>query len=516
MKGGPTLRRSSTISAGFIFLLASILTAGAADPVRPVEKDGIQTGGVSGRAEPVGRDAVLAAAKKATRFMMESVSNRGGFLWVYTSDLSDQWGEIPARKSQAWVQAPGTASMGNLMLKAFRATGDPDYLKYAEKIAGALVYGQHPEGGWHYFIDFDPQGIPEYYKSVASRCWGWEEYYHYDGNCTFDDDVHGGATRFLMALYLATLDPRYRVPLDRALEFVLASQFPNGAWPQRYPLRDDYSSDYTFNDGVISGNIDLLLEAYEKLGDPRFQEAARRGMDFVALAQLPLPQAGWALQYGRDMKPAKARNYEPAAVTPSQTAECIGDLERFYEITGERDFLRGIPAAIRWLEGSVLNGGKGMVYKGKTYTHATFYEPGSNRPIYAHRKAALAELDPGDPGQGYWVDYEPGNFVEHYGALQNIDLEGLRHEFERLSALTPEAARADYEADKDRRARPRDAGAGEAGKIISAMDGRGAWVEDALIKYYPDFRDTAKGRPIRAIKVQTFERNLSRLLASLN
>ncbi len=126
---------------------------------------------------------------------METVSNRGGFLSAYASDLSEQWGEIPARKSQVWVQSPGTVSMGELMLRAADATGDPEYLRMAEKIAGALVYGQRPEGGWHYFIDFDPWGIPEYYDQVASRCWGWEEFYHYGDNSTFDDDVHAGATR---------------------------------------------------------------------------------------------------------------------------------------------------------------------------------------------------------------------------------------------------------------------------------------------------------------------------------
>ena len=347
---------------------------------------------------------------------------------------------------------------------------------------------------------------------MASRCWGWEEYYHYDDNSTFDDDVHAGAARFLMSLYLETLDPRWRAPLDKALEFVLASQFPNGAWPQRYPLRDDYSSCYTYNDGVIEGNIFLLLEAYEKLGDTRLKDAARRGMEFVVKSQLPPPQAGWALQYGKDMKPAKARNYEPAAVTPGQTIECIRSLETFYKITGDKGFLRGIPDAVRWLENSVLNGGKGAVYEGKTYTHATFYEPGTNKPIYPHRKKSRAELDPDDPMQGYWVDYELGNFTQHYGEARNIDVAAVKRESERVSALGPVEARAEYEGERGGRDRPEKIGAAEAAKIIGAMDARGAWVEDMVIKHYPDFRDISKSRAIRAIKLATAQRNISRLL----
>ena len=207
------MRRNCALIALLVFLLAPVLTPGVPPAAgRVAAPASAASAGAPTATTPVGRDAVLAAAKKAVRFLMESVSNRGGFLTMYAADLSEQWGEIPARKSQVWVQSPGTVSMGELMLEAYGATGDAEYLRLAERVAGALVYGQRPEGGWHYFIDFDPQGIPAYYENVASRCWGWEEFYHYGDNSTFDDDVHAGATRFLLALYLETLDPRWRVP----------------------------------------------------------------------------------------------------------------------------------------------------------------------------------------------------------------------------------------------------------------------------------------------------------------
>jgi len=252
---------------------------------------------------------VRTAMKMATDFMMTTVSNRGGFLWKYSANLSEQWGEVPARKSQIWVQPPGTASVGTMLLHAFRVTGDPEYLKYAEKVASALIWGQHPSGGWNYLIDFDPTGLPKWYDEVASQCWGWEEFYHYYGNATFDDEVTVSATRFLLDVYLTTMDPKYKAPLLKGLDFILESQYPNGAWPQRYPIRNDYGHDdytpyYTFNDGVIHGNIMLLLEAYQKLGDEKYQETARRGMDFYLISQLTPPQAGWGLQYDLEMKPA--------------------------------------------------------------------------------------------------------------------------------------------------------------------------------------------------------------------
>lgn len=458
------------------------------------------------------RDLALAAMKKAARFLMDVASVRGGFVWRYSADLSERWGEIPARPTQIWVQPPGTVSVGRLMLDVFRATGDRDYLGWAERVADALVAGQHPLGGWHYFIDFDPPGIAAYYRDTASKCWGWEEYSHYYGNCTFDDDVHTSATRFLMELDLATLDPKFRPALDKALDFVLASQFPNGAWPQRYPLHEDYSSFYTFNDGVIDGNIRLLLLAAEKLGRPEYERAARRGMDFVAAAQIPPPQAGWALQYDRGMRPAKARNYEPAAVSAPQTVECIGLLQDYYRLTGDRDFLRGIPDALRWLEASALSGDSPATRSGEAATHAVFYEVGTDRPLCAHRQGSLAELDPRDPGRGYWVDCDFRNPIDHYGQTVKVDLAAVRKEYEHVLALEPEQALAEGRAAATAGPPPAGATAGEAREIASRLDARGAWLEDLTILHYPDYKDASKVRRIRGFTTRTFEANMRRLL----
>jgi len=97
---------------------------------------------------------VLAAMKKASEYMVNAVSCNGGYLWNYAADFSERDGEAPARASQIMVQG-GTVDVGNLFLDVYEATGDAAYLKYAEKAADALIYGQHPLGGWHYFIDFD-------------------------------------------------------------------------------------------------------------------------------------------------------------------------------------------------------------------------------------------------------------------------------------------------------------------------------------------------------------------------
>jgi len=127
----------------------------------------------SSAAEPT-ENEVFATMRKASDFIVNTVSNHGGYLWYYAEDLSEQWGEAPARPSQIWVQT-STSDVGEMFIRAYKTTGDDYYLRYAEKAADVLIYGQHPLGGWHYFIDFDMSGLDEWYCTVFSQFkWGME------------------------------------------------------------------------------------------------------------------------------------------------------------------------------------------------------------------------------------------------------------------------------------------------------------------------------------------------------
>ena len=454
---------------------------------------------------------VLAAMKKATDFMMNNVSYRGGFVWTYSEDLSRQWGEVPARRTQIWVQG-ATNGVGDMLIDAYNVTGDLKYLDNARRVANALIRGQHPAGGWHYFIDFDMPGIRKWYNEVASRCWGWEEYYHYYGNCTYDDDVTSSAARFLMHLYMTTLNPVYREPLTKALDFILESQFPNGAWPQRYPLmydyphdgHEDYTSFYTFNDNVIRNNIMLFLEAYEKLGNKEYKKAAIRGMNFYIISQYGNAQGGWAQQYDHNMNPAWARSYEPAAICSRTTFENIYDLLDFYRITGNRRYLRGIPDAIEWLERSVISELTGE------YTHALWYEPVTNNPLYCHREGT--GIDDGH----YWVDYEYGNFICHYSQVVNIDIEAVKSEYARVKAFSPEEAIAEYIEEKRMKKSRLTVSDEVIDTLINSLDIRGAWVTDVRI---PDYNDTCannhEGIIIKGISTRVYVNNMRTLISYL-
>ncbi|MDO8837086.1 MAG: pectate lyase [Vicinamibacterales bacterium] len=393
--------------------------------------------------EPSLEAQALDAMTRATKYMVERVSTNGGYVWDYLPDLSRRWGEMEAYDTMIWVQPPGTTSMGHLFLDAHRATGAPEFLRAAEKAARAIIWGQLPGGGWNYIVDFaGDRSLKAWYGTIGKNGWRLEEFQHYYGNATFDDDVTSDAAKFLLRMYLETLDPQYKPALDKAINFVLESQYPNGGWPQRYPLKfdfshhgkPDYTSFVTFNDDVVWENVDFLIQCYVTLGEERLLDPIHRGMHLYRLTQHGAPQAGWALQYTLDLKPAGARTYEPNALLPGLTAAHIRLLGRFYRLTGDRRFLDGIPAALDWLDASRL---PAPMTDGGKYTHPVFVEIGTDKPLFVHRKGS-------NVAHGfYYVDHSDALPNVHYGMKSRVDVAQLRQEYAALSAMTPEDASND-------------------------------------------------------------------------
>nr|WP_330218136.1 pectate lyase [Phenylobacterium zucineum] len=378
------------------------------------------------------RDQVLAAMKRATTFMVETAAYNGGYVWSYTPDFSRRWGELEAKPTMVWVQPPGTATMGHLFLDAYHATGDDYYYRAAERAAEALVWGQHPSGGWNYFIDFGgPASARDWYETVGKNAWRMEEFQHDWGNATFDDAGTSEAMQFLLRLYVEKLDPRWKPALDRAIGFVLEAQYPVGGWPQRYPVKPKFEGDYTgyitFNDDVAGENIKFLTMVYQALGDERALDAIRRAMTSFLVTQLGQPQPGWALQYTLDLQPAAARSYEPLALATHTTANNLAQLMTFYELTGDTRFLARVGEGLDWLDKVRL---PAPTADGRT--HPTFIEIGTDRPLYVHRRGSNVV------NGAYYVDYSPERPLAHYSAFRRIDEAGLRARYERLKA-TPGA-----------------------------------------------------------------------------
>lgn len=492
-------------------------------PIRPVALLALLVATLSLPHEAVSdpiRDEIISAMKEATAFMSEEVALHGGYVWVVSEDLTERWGEVRARPTQIWLQG-GTEQVGQVMLDAWEATHDDYYLNVARSAADVIVDGQHPMGGWHYFVDFDPTELPEWYERHASKFrWGYEEYRYYYGNATFDDRVTQDAAGFLLRFYNVTKKAAYREPLLKALDFVLTAQYPNGAWPQRYPLRDDYAHDgfpdytsfYTLNDGAAQANVELLLDAYEAFGDPRYFEAARLGVDALVELQGPEDQACWAEQYDLSNRPTAARTHEPAGYVVRESIGAMYLLGRFYLLTGDQKYLSPIPRCLDWFDR--IN----RESAAEGYPRPRYWEPGTNRPLYVVR---TEELTP----EGYGVylrTTDPSKTLCEGKPCQGdgkplVDVAYLRGKFDEIAVLATPEERTAYHTEMMDSLSERPPHTESVEDILAALDERGAWVTDGIQVNEPNARTEEDAHPrIRGVSTRVFVSRISALIAALN
>ncbi|WP_437492322.1 pectate lyase [Sorangium sp. So ce1014] len=376
------------------------------------------------------------AMRRAATFMSETVAYKGGYVWSYLPDLSRSWGEMEAKRTMLWVQPPGTPSMGHLYLDAYHATGDELYYKAAEQVTLALIAAQHEAGGWNYIHDFEgEESLKDWYETIGKNGWRLEEFQHYYGNATFDDAGTAVASQLLLRMYLEKKDERFRDPLYKAISFVTTSQYPEGGWPQRFPLmgkddKPDYTSLITFNDDVAGENIKFLIMCHLSLGESQLLENVELAMNsFVALQQ-PAPQAAWGLQFTRDGMPVGARTYEPTALTTHTTTNNIQQLLNFYNLTGDEKFIARVPEALDWLDKVKLPPEAAAIFP--DFTHPTYIEIGTDVPLYVHRRGS--NVVNGE----YHFDKDPEKPIGHYGQARKLDVAAMRTRYEELKAMSPD------------------------------------------------------------------------------
>jgi PelA/Pel-15E family pectate lyase len=377
------------------------------------------------------KDEITKTMKRATRYMTEYVGYHGGYVWSYLPDLSREWGEMESYRSMIWIQPPGTPSMGHLFLDAYHATDDDYYYNAAQQTAKALIKAQHPSGGWNYMYDFEGENAIKYwYETIGANGWRLEEFHKYYGNATFDDGSTYESATFLLRLYLEKKDPEIKTALDKAIDFVLTSQYPNGGWPQRYPLvkGKNYTNYITFNDDVAVKNILFLIMCYNEFNDERIKHAIYRGMDCFLDLQMPAPQPGWAMQYDKNGKPAPARSYETTCLSTTTTVNNLYQLMYFYTLTGNSKFMDRIPDAIDWLEELRLP--DSLITNDKAYP--AFVELKTNRALYVHRKGSNV------CNGKYFINKDPQKTVTHYTSTKQIDVVSLRKSYNKIISQNPD------------------------------------------------------------------------------
>ncbi len=152
-------------------------------------------------------------------------------------------------------------------------------------------------------------------------------------------------------------------------------------------------------------------------------------MNFYVISQDS--SGAWGQQLKMDLQVAGARTYEPKALLPSTTIENAMNLMTYYQYTGDKKFLARIPDAISWLERVKLTGSQ---TGGGRYTHSTFVEPGTNKPIYVHRQGSNVIYG------RYFYNYNDDKLLSHYGGKTRISIDRLKQEYERVKALSAEEA----------------------------------------------------------------------------
>lgn len=435
--------------------------------------------------------------QKVVQFYRSSVGYQGAYLWTYAADLSAQQGEEVASRTSGWTQPPGTPSVGEAYLEAWRLSGDPVCLEAAIECAQALVKTQLRSGGWYAHIDLSEEGRKKYnYRHGGDS----DSRHNYT---TFDDNKSQSAMTLLMHVDEATgfRNDEIHEAVVYGLASFLKAQYPNGGWPQQYrefPDPDEfpvvkatipeawprtfpgakYVSFYTLNDGNMSRLVEMFLEAHRIYGDETYLNAALKTGDFFCLAQLPEPQPGWAQQYDSQMHPVWARKFEPPSITGLESQGVMQTLLLLYEVTGNRKYVAPIEPALKYYQRLELPDGQ----------LARFYELHTDKPLYFDRQ--------------YQLTYSDSDTPTHYGFKVSNGLKKIAQRYQQLQQQNVPIVRAARHASPVKRTTKV---VRQAQDVIRKLDARGAWVESGRMEH--------SDQPLDVLQMKTLVRNLPAIAA---
>ena len=303
-------------------------------------------------------------------------------------------------------------------------------------IADNLLLYQREIGGWDKNLDM-AQPLTAEKRAALVR-----EKTDPAAHSTIDNDATYTQLRYLARVFTATGEPRFAAAFRKGFQYLLKAQYPNGGWPQFYPLRDGYWSHITYNDDAMIGVMSLLRDIAARgrdfafLGDAE-RTAARRAVEkgVECILHTQVTQNGkltvWCAQHDeRTLAPAKARAYELPSLSGSESAGIVEFLMGIERPSPE--IVRSIEAAVAWFRASKITGirvarqpapgtprGWDSVVVADPQAPplwARFYELGTNRPIFCGRdsvvKYSLAEIEY-ERRNGYrWYVDRPAKLLE--------------------------------------------------------------------------------------------------------
>jgi len=229
----------------------------------------------------------------------------------------------------------------------------------------------------------------------------------------------------------------YRAAFLRGLDYIFAAQYPNGGWPQVWPLQGGYHDMITFNDDAMTNILKLLRDVAQGAQGFAFvpdqarvaaNESVKRGIRCVLAAQIRVGSklTVWCQQHDPlTLEPASARNYEMPAQTSGESAQVLCFL---MELPGpDLATVNAIHAAAAWFEKTKI---RDVAFRrtsddrrlvpapGNGPLWARYYEIGSDRPVFGDRDKtihdALEEISL-ERRRGYsWYVETPSAALELY------------------------------------------------------------------------------------------------------
>lgn len=376
-------------------------------------------------AKPLTRERIATLPKKQQKAWLEYLERSEKQKAIDKQMLADE-------QKAAGNTNPKHASMGRGMF-ALRAEHSPEWWTSDEALKDAdnIITYQVADGGWSKNIDMvsKPRAPGDLYDAdnlnrfpdTADFDKPVDPNWHYIA--TLDNDSTWMQIRFLAHLTTALLAAHreadaapFRASVERGIEYLLNSQYPNGGWPQVWPLEGGYHDAITINDDAMTHAVEILHDVAEGAPDYKFLPAglvknagpaAQRGID--CLLKLQITENGvktaWAQQYDAlTLEPTSARNYEMASLTSDESFPIVEFFMSLPDPTPAE--VAAIHAACAWFtkveifgyrygSGNFMadrnspEGRKLVAAAGAGPVWSRYYQIGTDKPIFGDRDKTI-------------------------------------------------------------------------------------------------------------------------------
>jgi len=314
------------------------------------------------------------------------------------------------------------------------------------KIADNILLYQRNNGGWPKNYDMQAILTSEQIDSLQKT----KDQHH----ATFDNSTTYTHIEYLAKVYSLTQIPKYKDACLKGISFVLEAQYPNGGWPQYFPLdKGNYSRRITFNDGAYIGIMGILKKIV--INNPDFSFISNEIREEVKLSyekgldcilKMQIVDNGkltvWCQQHDEiTLQPAWARAFEPPSICNGESASVVLFLMSMDK--PDRKIIESVQSAVKWFQDSeILNTRvetvKAPTEKSKYRTYSSdrvvvidstalpiwtrYYELGTEKPLFCDRNSkflySLSEVSR-ERRNGYaWYTYAPQEALDKYPEWQ--------------------------------------------------------------------------------------------------